>query len=336
MKILTIAVPAYNMAHWLPRCLDSMNDMRLNSLLEVVVVDDGSTDDTLAVARQYERRNPDIFRAVTQANGGHGAAVNTGMRLAQGKYFRIVDADDWVNTDALCNLLGKMRDADCDLFVDEKTEIDISTKAIRKYPMPADARFGTEQPFAAVMRREYDTLLSMHTMAVRTQLLHDADLRLLEHTFYVDMQYVIGVSAFARTVCLMRERVYNYQVGDANQSVAAANYVRRYDQHDRVLKECIAFCDRNAARLPEGRMSYLQHALALLARSQLKIALLLDPDRAQGRRRAKRLRNALDNAHPAIWQETRSRYASAMALNCFGMGEKTLRRLQKLRGGRQG
>lgn len=336
MKVLTIAVPAYNMAHWLPRCLDSMNDMRLNSLLEVIVVDDGSADDTLVVARQYEQRNPEIFRVATQPNGGHGAAVNTGMRLAQGKYFRIVDADDWVNTDALHNVLLKMRNMDCDLFVDEKTEIDVSTKAIRKFPLPENAQFGVEQPFSALMHPEYDTLLSMHTMAVRTQLLRDMGLQLLEHTFYVDMQYVIGVSAFARTACLMRERVYNYQVGDANQSVAAANYVRRYDQHDRVLAECIAFCERNAGRLPEGRLPYLRHALALLARSQLKIALLFDADRAQGRRRAKALREVLRNDHPAIWREVCSRYLSAMALNRFGMGEKTLRMLQKLRGGRRG
>ena len=336
MKILTIAVPAYNMARWLPRCLDSMNDMRLGSMLEVIVVDDGSADDTLAIARRYAQRNPDIFRVVTQPNGGHGAAVNTGIRLAEGRYFRIEDADDWVNTDALCALIRRMQDSDCDLFVDEKTEINVTTKAVRRYPMPEDAKFGVEQGFFAVTQPEYDMALSMHTMSVRTQLLRDMDLRLLEHTFYVDMQYVIGVSAFAQTVCLMRERVYNYQVGDANQSVSAMNYVRRYDQHDRVLAECIDFCFRNEQKMPRGRILYLQHLLALLARSHLKIALLYDPDRPQGRRRANALRKVLMDSYPDIWDETRSRYVSAMALNRLGLGERFLRALQKIRGRRQG
>ena len=331
MKILTIAVPAYNMAHWLKRCLDSMDDVRLGNQLEVIVVDDGSTDGTLALARQYEQKSPDIFHVVTQPNGGHGAAVNTGIRHATGKYFRIVDADDWVNTDALRNLIKKMSVADCDLFVDEKTEIDVTTKEIKRYPMPDDSAFGEKQPFRAITAGGYDTALSMHTMSVRTQLLHDTGLQLLEHTFYVDMQYVIGVSAFAQTVCLMRERVYNYQVGDAQQSVYYMNYVRRYDQHDNVLAACIGFCKENEKRLPEGRMGYLQHALALLARSQLKIALVFDPDRAQGRRRAKALRQKLEKEYPEIWRETRSRYYSAGLMNCIGFGEKGLRWLQKIR-----
>ena len=331
MKILTIAVPAYNMAHWLKRCLDSMDDVHLENQLEVIVVDDGSTDGTLALARQYERKSPDIFRVVTQPNGGHGAAVNTSIRNATGKYFRIVDADDWVNTDALRNLIKKMSAVDCDLFVDEKTEIDLTTKSIKRYPMPDDALFGEKQPFRAITAASYDMSLSMHTMSVRTRLLKETGLQLLEHTFYVDMQYVIGVSAFAQTVCLMRERVYNYQVGDAQQSVYYMNYVRRYDQHDNVLAACIRFCSENELRLPDGRSGYLQHALALLARSQLKIALVLDPDRAQGRKRAKALKQKLEKECPPVWREARSRYWSGMILNRIGFGEKGLRWLQKIR-----
>lgn len=330
MKMLTIAVPAYNMAHYLGRCLDSVNDARLADMLEVVVVDDGSSDGTLALAREYETKNPAIFRAATQPNGGHGAAVNTGLRLATGKYFRIVDADDWVNTDALHQLLLKMQRADCDLFVDEKTEVNISTGAQRHYPMPDHARFGEVQPFDVLTDPAYDMSLSMHTLTVRTQLLRDCGLKLLEHTFYVDMQYVIGVSAMAKSCCPVRERVYNYQVGDVNQSVFYLNYVKRYDQHDRVLHACMDFCTRHARRLPEGRMAYLNHALALLARSQLKIALVFDPDKAQGRRRANALRRKLKQNHPAVWQGARSRYLSAMVLNCMGVGQPQLERLMKL------
>lgn len=331
MKLLTVVVPAYNMERWLERCLDSLDDVHMENYLEVVVVDDGSTDGTLAVARRFERKSPTVFRVVSQPNGGHGAAVNTGLREATGKYFRIVDADDWVNPEALLAVIRRMDDTDCDVFIDEKTEIDAGTNRVTRSELPDGTEYGKKLPFEEVTDPRYARFLSMHTMSVRTQLLRDAKLQLLEHTFYVDMQFVLAASAFARTVCLMRERVYNYQVGNAEQSVFYLNYVKRYDQHDRVLKACIESRVAQAEALPAGRGAYMDAALALLARTQLKIALVFDPNRAQGRTRAKKLRAELKNAHPQIWRRTRTRYASGMILNYLGVGYAQLEHWSRMR-----
>ncbi len=326
MKLLTVAVPAYNMEHWLERCLDSLDDVRMENSLEVVVVDDGSTDGTLKVARRFERKRPSMFRVITQPNAGHGGAVNAGLSAATGKYFRIVDADDWVNPDALLAVIRRMAAMDCDLFIDEKTEIDVNTDKVTRMEMPGHVRFAEKLPFAEVTKPEFARFLSMHTLSARTQLLRDVGLRLLEHTFYVDMQFVIAASSQAQTVCLMRERVYNYQVGNAEQSVFYLNYVRRYDQHDRVLRACIDFCDAREAYMPAERRTYMNMALGLLARSQLKIALVFDPDKPRGRARARKLRAELKGGHPAIWRKARSRYRSAMALNRLGVGYEQMER----------
>ncbi|MDO4355210.1 MAG: glycosyltransferase family A protein [Clostridia bacterium] len=335
MKLLTVVVPAYNMERWLERCLDSLDDVRMERFLEVVVVDDGSTDGTLKVARRFEHKCPSVFRVISQPNAGHGGAVNAGLAAATGKYFRIVDADDWVNPDALLAVLRRMSALDCDLFIDEKTEIDVLTDKVTRMEMPEHVRFGEQLPFDEVTKPEFARFLSMHTLSARTQMLRDMGLRLLEHTFYVDMQFVIAASALARTVCLMRERVYNYQVGNAEQSVFYLNYVKRYDQHDRVLRACIDFCDGNEERMPARRWAYMDAALGLLARSQLKIAMVFDPDKPQGRARARKLRAELRAGHPQIWRRARSRYLSALVLNHLGVGYEQLDRWMRMLRGRR-
>lgn len=97
-KVLTIAVAAYNVAPYIAQCLDSFVDEKLLPALDIVVIDDGSTDATARIVRKYINRFPESFRLVSQENGGYGAAVNHALALAQGEYFKTVDGDDWVDT----------------------------------------------------------------------------------------------------------------------------------------------------------------------------------------------------------------------------------------------
>ena len=97
--ILSIAVPSYNVEKYLDKCLTSFSDERFNDRLEVIVVNDGSKDNTQQIAEGYIARFPRIFRLINKENGGHGSAVNAGIENATGKYFRIVEGDDWAKTD---------------------------------------------------------------------------------------------------------------------------------------------------------------------------------------------------------------------------------------------
>ena len=94
MKILSVVVPCYNSAAYMRRCIESL--LPGGDDLEILVIDDGSTDDTLAIARDYERAYPGMVRAIHQENTGHGGAINTGLRHATGAYFKVVDSDDWI------------------------------------------------------------------------------------------------------------------------------------------------------------------------------------------------------------------------------------------------
>ena len=96
-KVLTIVVPAYNVEKYLKNCLDSFVDVNILNSIEILVVDDGSTDKTADIAKNYEKKYPNSFRLLSKENGGHGSTINYAIPRASGKYFKVVDGDDWVD-----------------------------------------------------------------------------------------------------------------------------------------------------------------------------------------------------------------------------------------------
>ena len=99
-KLFTIAVPAYNMELYLKRCLDSILLPKLQNSLEVILINDGSKDNTLSIARHYEKQYPEMLKVIDKTNGGWGSAINCEIQEATGKYFKILDADDWFDSKA--------------------------------------------------------------------------------------------------------------------------------------------------------------------------------------------------------------------------------------------
>ena len=114
-KILTITVPAYNAEKYLDRCLQSFLVPEILDALEVLVINDGSRDSTSDIASRYVNQYPDTFHLINKKNGGHGSGINCGIAHATGKYFKIVDADDWLNTEVLAQYIGLLRTVDTDI-----------------------------------------------------------------------------------------------------------------------------------------------------------------------------------------------------------------------------
>ena len=107
MKLLTFAIPCYNSAAYMEKCIDSL--LPGGEDVEIIIVNDGSTkDNTAEIADAYAAKYPTIVKAVHQENGGHGEAVNAGLRNATGLYFKVVDSDDWVDADAYRKILDKL------------------------------------------------------------------------------------------------------------------------------------------------------------------------------------------------------------------------------------
>ena len=95
MKLLSIGIPSYNSEGFMRKCIESL--LPGGEEVEIIIVNDGSKDGTAAIADEYAEKYPTIVKAVHQENGGHGEAVNAGLRNATGLYYKVVDSDDWVN-----------------------------------------------------------------------------------------------------------------------------------------------------------------------------------------------------------------------------------------------
>lgn len=328
MKHLSVAVPCYNVEKYLRKCLDSFSDDRLRQDLEVLIIDDGSTDSTAEIAREYVERYPDIFRLIQKENGGHGSAVNAGIANATGRYFRIVDGDDWVHTDNLIALIGLLKDTETDLVADQKTKVDMTTGKESFIKLPPGILFNHEYAFLDVSSDEICHFYALHTLSVRLPLLKENNIRLLEHAFYVDNEYLLKVVAYSRNVIFYDLDVYRYLVGNVNQSVSHKNYARRYDQHERVIKECLKFATGH--QWPEGMSAYMKRRILPLIRTHHIIALIYQENRKEGRQNAKRFYDFLRVNHPDYARATGRRYRISVLLHHLGVNDDILEKMKRL------
>ena len=264
--LLTVVVPAYNAQGYLARALDSL--VGFGTDLEVLVVDDGSTDGTAALAQEYVDRHPGVVRLVSKPNGGHGSAINTGLELATGAYFKVVDADDWLDRPALVEVLTTLRgfveeDRDVDLlvanFVYEKVGKRTKTAVRYRGALPRRRVIGWADT-GHFAKRQY---LMMHALTYRTAVLRATGLRLPEHTFYVDNLYAFVPLARVRTLYYLDVDLYRYFIGRADQSVQESVMLKRIDQQLRVNWLMLEHVSRTAVADRRLR-AYLQHYVKIV------------------------------------------------------------------------
>lgn len=325
--LLTITVPCYNVEQWLDQTLASMAEARFEGRLEVLIINDGSTDHTEAIAQNYVSAFPQIFRLISKENGGHGSGINTGIREASGTYFRVVDGDDWVDPDALDALLTFLEKASADLVIDQKCEHNITTGLSEVFLLPQALKSVSAASWESLCRDpEVCSYVMLHTLSVRTDLLRSSGVRVLEHVFYEDIEYIIKSTASASSAAVFPGVIYQYRVGNAAQSVYYANYVRRFDHHEKVTEEMIRFAE--AFEGESWRKDYVYYRVRLLIHTHLKIALIYDEDRGRGAKRASEFRGRLKKSSPLLWKKTRKRALIASALHCLGVDYSRLEWLQ--------
>lgn len=240
VKLLSVAVPCYNSELYMRHCIESL--LEGGDEVEILIVDDGSTKDkTPEIADEYEKKYPTICKAIHQENGGHGEAVNAGLRSANGIYFKVVDSDDWVDKDAYMEILKTLREFVCgkqtlDMlisnFVYEKQGA--RRKKVMNYrtALPRDQVFSWKD-VKMFMLGQY---ILMHSVIYRTELLRQCGLNLPKHTFYVDNIFVYQPLPYVKTMYYLDVNFYRYFIGREDQSVNESVMIGRIDQQIRVTK----------------------------------------------------------------------------------------------------
>ncbi|HOO22212.1 MAG TPA: glycosyltransferase family 2 protein [Clostridia bacterium] len=250
-KILTLTIPSYNMEKYLANCLDSFIDKRILEDIEVLIVNDGSKDNTLAIAKEYEARYPDVFIAVDKQNGGHGSTINKGIELSTGKYFKVIDADDWVDAEEFVKYVQFLKTVDVDFVITNYTERyeDTGESALQKIAdyFTKDKIVDVEDVFGNI-----GGMIPMHCTTYKTSILKDNNIRLYEKCFYVDVQYNIFPIEYLKTCICKDYNVYQYRLGRAGQSVSAEGFLKHINDHRRVvlsmLEYCRAFADKESVK----------------------------------------------------------------------------------------
>ncbi len=238
MKLITFVIPCYNSQDYMENCIKSV--FCEDEEVEIVIVDDGSTDRTAEIADRYAAKYPANIRVIHQENGGHGEAVNTGLANASGLYFKVVDSDDWVDRKAYMQVLAKLKELHNhgqipDMFLTNYVyEKDGAKhkKVMRQTGFPRNRIF-TWDDIRHIYKGHY---ILMHSVIYRTELLRKCGLRLPKHTFYVDDIYVYKPLPYVKSMYYMEVDFYRYFIGREDQSVNERVMISRIDQQIKVNK----------------------------------------------------------------------------------------------------
>ena len=247
VKLLSVAIPCYNSESYMRHCIESL--LPGGDEVEILIVDDGSTKDrTAEIADEYERNYPGICRAIHQENGGHGEAVNAGLRNASGIYFKVVDSDDWVDESAYMEILNTLRrfvygektlDMLVSNFVYEKQGSDRKKVMNYRTALPENQLIDWDDVKVFILGQ----YILMHSVIYRTELLRQCGLELPKHTFYVDNIFVYQPLPHVKTLYYLNVNFYRYFIGRDDQSVNEQVMIGRIDQQIRVTKLMLSYYD---------------------------------------------------------------------------------------------
>lgn len=242
-KILSIVIPTYNMELYLSRCLDSIVLPAILPKIEILVVNDGSTDSSLTIANSYSQKYPDSVKVIDKPNGNYGSCINAALKVATGKYFRILDADDWFNSDNFIQLVNNIENIDVDMintnFSKEYVEghSEVVVKNTDRIPSGTICQFN-EFDFDG---QGLTYLLAMHSVTYRTQLLHDMGYCQTEGISYTDTEYCFYPLSHVKTFVFYNFVLYQYYFGREGQTISTAAIKRNKEHYYKITTKMIDY-----------------------------------------------------------------------------------------------
>ncbi len=296
MKLISFVIPCYNSSSYMHHALDTILEIKED--IELIIVNDGSTDDTLKIAKEYQKKYPQVIKVIDKENGGHGSGVNAGLGIASGKYFKVVDSDDWVDTSSLKKVVATLKKQDIDmLIVNYVYEKEGSPKEMGYLNVFKENEIFTWQEVGHFKVSEY---LLMHSVFYKTSLLKEIHLTLPEHTFYVDNIFVYYPLPFVKTMYYLNVPLYRYFIGRTDQSVNERVMIGRVDEQIKVTKMMIDFFDPLTIE-PKSLQKYLIHYLDIMM--TISTILLKLANTKEANLKSKELWNYLKEKNKSVYKK---------------------------------
>lgn len=264
MKLLTVTVPCYNSQDYVENCINSL--LTGGDRVEIIIINDGSKDNTGAIADAYAAKYPHIVRVIHQENGGHGEGINQGLEYAAGTYFKVVDSDDTLSQDfpAFLDALENCeKQGGVDLVVSNYYYVhsdgvgDRSINYANVLPEGRIFQWRDTKPF------QMHQMLTIHSCTFRTEVMRRSGEALPKHVFYEDNLMVCKTLPNVGRMYYMNADLYRYWIGRPDQSVQQNVMSKRYHHQILVTEKCFCSCRLDDIREPMLKR-YLKHELFMM------------------------------------------------------------------------
>lgn len=238
-KTLSISIAAYNIEKYIGECMDSLLVPEVLDDIEIIVVNDGSKDSTAAIVEKYAAEYPGTVVFINKENGGYGSTINASVKVATGKYYKLLDGDDWFESANLTEFIGRLKQCSCDMVLTQYTrvyeDVGLSTKLFEE-----NYEYGKVLPCSVINR------VTMPSITVKTELLQRNSMQITEKCFYTDVEFLCKVVSYSENFMSIPLNVYLYRCGRPGQSsYQLSNFLNHIEDHLFIIEKAVAICDGN-------------------------------------------------------------------------------------------
>lgn len=231
MKILTISIAAYNVDQYLEKCLQSIVASKKIDEIEVLIENDGSSDNTHDIGAAFQDKYPNSIKLIDKINGGYGSTINNSIRIASGRYFKQLDGDDWYATDALDEFIESLEKIDAEYIITPYTTRWLDTNVTEIHDPCANIREG----IYSFDELNFSVDVPMHSLCFKTEILQKMKRSLDMHCLYTDVELDVFPVIFAEKAAILKTNVYQYMMGRQGQSVNRKSIEKHLDDHKLVM-----------------------------------------------------------------------------------------------------
>lgn len=297
-KILSVIIPSYNVEKYLYETIPTFLADEILDDIEVLIVNDGSKDNTSKIGKEFQGKYPNTVRIIDKENGGHGSTINKGIEEAVGKYFKVVDGDDWVDTDAFVKYVKELKNLDVDIVMTPFNRVNEVTRDIELKTF-VGIEYNKQYAFDDVICKLGDEY-QMHSATFRTEILKKIP-KISEHCFYVDVEFICYPFLYLNTIEFLPYTIYQYRVGNNEQSVSVTSKQRNRAMHERVIFNIIKYLKSNT--FSKSKETFLKQRICGMCAKQYEIWITMEntPEvRAELEAFVKRLKDAGENLYKNV------------------------------------
>lgn len=314
-KIITFIIPSYNVEHCLDKCLRSFLELSVLDRMEILIINDGSTDGTEKAALPYIKKYPSSYQIISKANGGHGSAINAGSLAAKGQYFKVIDADDWVVTSHLPEFVRRLEQCQADMVLTPFHFINCRDGSRREQSSGVPVSCSLDMETIVKNWGIYEQCSVFHGITYRTDFYKREFHLLPKHVFYEDQEYSTIPACLAQKIEYWDLPIYQYMVGNTEQSVSFFNQAQRIGHIDRIAKNILSYYNACKDTMSPAGRKYLLFKAENIILIYYMVASIYEADKSKGRAALKTFEAHLLKRSPELYEKLWPKYQFYLAMN---------------------